>query len=84
MEIWGQLNNKFILLCGLPWRVSATAQPFPTASICMWDWELALAGAVLAWLVTGRMTRPLRELTALSRKMAELDFDTRYTSGGKE
>ena len=30
------------------------------------------------------MTRPLQELTALSDKMANLDFDAKYTSGGKD
>ena len=47
---------------------------------------ICLAGIVLAvvivWLISRRVTKPLHELTELSKRMAELDFDAKYTSGG--
>ena len=39
-------------------------------------------GMVLVWFFSRRITEPLRELAHLSERMAELDFDARYVSGG--
>lgn len=36
----------------------------------------------MVWFFSKRLTEPLRELAGLSEKMAELDFDAKYTSGG--
>ena len=36
----------------------------------------------IAWM-SGRIARPIRELTDLSERMANLDFDAKYTSGGQ-
>ena len=41
-----------------------------------------LLGGVIIWLVTRKMTAPIRELSELSERMSRLDFDVRYT--GKE
>ena len=84
MEIWGQLDNKNYFIVRTPMESIRDSAAISNRFYLYVGLGMALAGAVLAWLVTGRMTRPLRELTALSRKMAELDFDTRYTSGGKD
>lgn len=40
---------------------------------------IALSG-LLIWVVTKRITRPISELTQLSTKMRELDFDAKYHS----
>ena len=37
-------------------------------------------GIVIIWMVTKRIARPISELTALSVRMSELDFDARYQS----
>lgn len=41
-----------------------------------------LSGAVFVWFFAERITKPLQELTKLSKRMADLDFDAKYTSGG--
>lgn len=41
-------------------------------------------GGVLVWLLSRRITQPLRELTRLSQEMANLNFDAKYTSGGED
>ena len=35
------------------------------------------------WYFSRRLTEPLRELAILSARMADLDFDAKYTSGGE-
>ena len=41
-----------------------------------------VVGIWMVWFFSKRLTEPLRELAGLSEKMAELDFDAKYTSGG--
>ncbi|MBD5480913.1 MAG: HAMP domain-containing protein [Lachnospiraceae bacterium] len=41
-----------------------------------------LLGGVIIWVVTRKVTAPIRELSELSERMSRLDFDARYT--GKE
>ena len=44
-----------------------------------------LIGAVTMYLVSGRLTQPIKQMTTLSRKMADLDFSERFTgSSGDE
>ncbi|MCI2132003.1 MAG: HAMP domain-containing histidine kinase [Eubacterium sp.] len=43
-----------------------------------------IAGAIAMWLITRKIVQPIQELTALSKRMADLDFDARYTSGGQD
>lgn len=38
----------------------------------------------LVWLFSRRLTNPLRELADISEKMAELNFEAKYTSGGED
>ena len=38
--------------------------------------------AILAIFVSRRITGPILQLTKISKRMAELDFDAKYTSGG--
>ncbi|MGI6089151.1 MAG: HAMP domain-containing protein, partial [Bilifractor porci] len=42
-----------------------------------------IAGALAMWLITRKIVQPIQELTTLSKRMADLDFDARYTSGGQ-
>lgn len=37
---------------------------------------------ILVWFFSRRLTEPLQELADLSEKMAELNFEAKYTSGG--
>lgn len=39
---------------------------------------------LLVWLFSKKITNPLRELADISEKMAELNFETKYTSGGED
>ena len=45
---------------------------------------IIIIGAAVIWLITRQIVRPVQELTEISKKMAALDFDARYVSGGKD
>lgn len=40
-------------------------------------------GGILVWIFSRRITKPVLELARLSEDMANLNFDAKYTSGGK-
>ena len=40
-------------------------------------------GITAVWYFTKRLTTPIQELADISNKMADLDFETKYTSGGQ-
>lgn len=42
-----------------------------------------LVAVAMIWWMSKKITEPLSELTALSRRMANLEFDAKYVSGGK-
>ena len=42
-----------------------------------------LAGAVIIWIVSWRMTKPILELNRISEKMVHLDFDAKYAGRAK-
>jgi nitrate/nitrite-specific signal transduction histidine kinase len=44
---------------------------------------IVFSALLILWL-SRRITRPIRELTLLSERMADLDFDAKYTSGGSD
>ena len=43
---------------------------------------LAVSMILISWM-SRKITTPLQELTELSKRMADLDFDAKYTSGGQ-
>ncbi len=44
---------------------------------------MALVGCVFVWYFSRRITNPILELASISKRMADLDFEAKYTSGGK-
>lgn len=44
---------------------------------------VAILGCVFVWYFSRRITNPILELATLSKRMADLDFEAKYTSGGE-
>ncbi len=79
LEMWGFLEN------GDPFMIR-TAMEGIEESVKLANRFLAyvgilalIAGVVAIWVVTTQITRPIRQLADISLRMAELDFDARYT-----
>lgn len=43
-----------------------------------------LLGTVIAYFLAGKMSRPIRELSGIAHRLAELDFSARYRGGEKD
>lgn len=82
LEMWGRLDKGFPFIM----RINAENISDSVGISNEFLKYICLTGIILAFLTVGfishRVTRPLRELTELSKRMADLDFDAKYTSGG--
>ena len=80
VESWGELKNGCYFLIRTPLEsiresVSISNKFYFYVGILI----IVVSGFVI-WFVTKRITRPISELTLLSTKMSELDFETKYQS----
>lgn len=84
VEMWGYLDNGNIYLFRTP--IESIRE-----SILITGKFLSYAGAIvtilcliLIWYFSKRITDPILELAQLSKQMADLDFDVKYTRGGED
>lgn len=84
VEMWGYFKNGYVYLFRTP--IESIRE-----SILITVKFLSYAGGVvilfslgLIWYFSRRITEPILELAQLSRQMADLDFDVKYTRGGKD
>lgn len=82
LEMWGTLDNGYQFLIR-----SSLESVVKSANISNQFWMFAasvsaLAGGVLIIYVTNRITRPIRQLTEISERMTNLDFDAKYEVKG--
>lgn len=82
LEIWGTLDNGYYFLVRITMdsiRDSVNISNEFIKYVCIVGILLSVA---IIWYVTRKVAEPIRELTELSKRMADLDFGVRYTSGG--
>ena len=82
LEMWGTLDNGYQFLIR-----SSMESIVKNANVSNQFWVFAasisaLAGGVLIIYVTNRITRPIRQLTKISERMTNLDFDAKYEVKG--
>ena len=84
LEMWGTLDKGFYFIMRINMesiRDSVRIANDFIKYICLFGVALA---SILVWFISGRVTKPLGELTELSKRMAGLDFSAKYTSGGTD
>lgn len=83
LEIWGAFNTGYYFMMRIPMesiRDSVrTSNEFLGYFIVI---GLVVSMILISWM-SRKITTPLQELTELSKRMADLDFDAKYTSGGQ-
>ncbi len=82
LEMWGMLDPGFYFILRI--NMEGISESVRIANEFM-KW-ICLCGIIIAFaigtMISNRVSRPIRELTELSKRMANLDFDVKYTSGG--
>lgn len=84
LDMWGQMGTGEQFLLRSPLEGIRESAQISNRFLIYIGSVLGVLALILVWYLAKRMTRPLQELTALSDKMANLDFDAKYTSGGKD
>ena len=84
LELWGRLDNGEFYIVRCPLESIRDSAAISNQFYIYIGLTVILASGVIIWLLTRKMVRPLQELTALSEKMARLDFNVKYTSGGED
>lgn len=84
LELWGTYGGNYAFIFRIPWESIAASVRVSNQFYLGIGAVMILLGIVFVSLFAKRITQPLTELTSLSRRMADLDFDARYTSGGED
>ncbi len=83
LEMWGTFPNGSSFLIRSPLESIQTSVELSNRFLFIVGSIVLVVGVLIAWFFSNRLTRPIQELTALSDRMANLDFEEKYTSGGK-
>jgi len=84
LELWGTLDNGDYFIVLTPLESIDAAADISTRFDAMIGVLVIGVSVLVILLLTRKIVRPLQELTGLSKKMADLDFDAHYTSGGED
>ncbi|MCI1328662.1 MAG: HAMP domain-containing histidine kinase [Lachnospiraceae bacterium] len=84
LELWGTLDNGDYYIVLTPLESIDAAAGISTRFDAVIGIILIGVSVIVILLLTRNIVRPLQELTELSKKMANLDFNAHYTSGGED
>ncbi|MDD2959848.1 MAG: HAMP domain-containing sensor histidine kinase [Lachnospiraceae bacterium] len=83
LEIWGTLTYGDYFLMRIPMEGIRTSARISSEFIMYISIFVILLSMIFIIWISRKITRPLMELTELSKRMSDLDFDAKYTSGGE-
>ncbi|MDO5425424.1 MAG: HAMP domain-containing sensor histidine kinase [Eubacteriales bacterium] len=83
MEVYGTLDNGCLFLLRMPLESIRENVQISSQFLAYFSIFSILLSVVLIIWITRKITKPITELTELSKRMAEMDFDAKYTSGGQ-
>jgi two-component system sensor histidine kinase VanS len=84
LELWGTLDNGDYYIVLTPLESIDEAASISTRFDAMIGVIVIGVSVLVILLLTRKIVQPLQELTGLSKKMANLDFNAHYTSGGED
>ncbi len=82
LEMWGSFQNGSFFLMRSPLESIQTSVGLSNQFLVIIGGIVTAIGILLAWYFSNRLTKPILELTNLSDRMADLDFEEKYTGGG--
>ena len=83
LEMWGTLpKSGYYFMMRIPMESIMTSAKISNEFILYTIATAILVGIIMIMWLSNRITRPIRELTDLSERMADLVFDAKYTGGG--
>lgn len=79
LEMYGRLNTGISFIMRTPIESIRESVKIANRFFAYAGVAGTLLGAVIIWLVTGRITRPILKLNHISEQMVHLDFEAKYT-----
>lgn len=83
LEMWGQLSDGNTFIMRTPLESIRESVALSSKFLAYVGIIIIAVGILLVWLFSKKITEPILELAALSERMAEQDFEVKYTSGGE-
>lgn len=83
IEMWGRFDNGSPFLLRSPLESIRESADISNRFLIYIGCTMIIICIALVWYFSKRLTDPILELAVLSDRMANLDFDVRYTSGGQ-
>ncbi len=83
LELFGRYDSGISVLMRIPVSSIKESSGFANKFFIYVGFIGTVIGAVIIWVVTSRMTKPIMELNDISKRMVGLDFDARYTGNHK-
>lgn len=84
LEMFGTLSNGEWFLLRSPLESIRDSASLANKFLAYVGTVTLIFGALFVWFFSRKITTPLLELAALSKRMADLDFDAKYTGSGKD
>ncbi|SKC05983.1 Signal transduction histidine kinase [Lachnospiraceae bacterium] len=82
LELWGNLTNGDIIIIRTTLDSIRESAGISNRFLAYVGLFMVILAGTIIWFVTKKITEPIRELTDISERMTNLDFDAKYTGGG--
>ncbi len=83
IEMWGSFDDGSRFLLRSPLESIQESVKLSNRFLLVIGCAMAVICAALVWYFSEKFAKPVRELAELSKRMADLDFEVKYTSGGE-
>jgi len=84
LEMWGQLDNGDYFLLRTPAAAIQESVQVSNMFFVYIGLIMIFVSGIIMLFFSNKITKPISELTSLSKRMADLDFDAAYVSGGSD
>lgn len=83
LEMWGVLDNGNLFLLRCPLESIRESVDLANRFLAYVGFCAAIISAVIVLIISGKITKPIKELTDISERMIHLDFEAKYTGKSK-
>ena len=83
LEMYGRLNAGISFIMCTPVESIRESVKVANRFLAYIGMIATLAGGIIIWLVSGKITNPILELNSISEKMVNLDFEAKYRGGAR-
>jgi two-component system sensor histidine kinase VanS len=83
IEMWGKTDNNLAFIFRSPIESIQESMSLSNRFYLMAGLGIVVVGISFISFFANQITKPITELTDISQRMANLDFDVKYTSGGE-